>query len=236
MFDHLADSGFWLEWLDAYSVGGHPYLNFVWRPAEGPWRAFFLIDSQRYQDEFDQAVEDGYSPLQVESSLVNGHIRYSVIFRKGLPGKWLARHGLTTAEHDQVLDEATDQSMRPVNSSVVSVGGQRFYTDLYRDWDSGSWLLRSQVEEADYQALYNENAEAGRRPVYVNQYMHNGTPYVSVLFAQKPTGARKDRHGMSSAQYQQEFESAHAAGMLTRAVSAFDGAQSQHRYIAIWRD
>jgi hypothetical protein len=35
--------------------------------------------------------------------------------------------------------------------------------------------------------------------------------------------------------YQQEFNSALQAGMLTRAVSAFDGAQSQHRYIAIWR-
>jgi hypothetical protein len=236
LFDHLADSGFWLEWIDGYSVGGNPYLNFVWRPAEDAWRAFFLISPQRYQEEFDKAVDDGFSPLQVESSLVNGQVRYSVIFRKGLTGQWLARHGLTTAEHEQVLDEAADQGMRPVNSSVVSVGGQRFYTDLYRAWDSGSWLLRSRVEEDEYQALYNDNAEAGRRPVYVNQYMHSGTPYVSVLFAENPTGPRKDRHGMSAAQYQQEFDSALGAGMLTRAVSAFDGAQSQHRYIAIWRD
>lgn len=235
MFDHLADSGFWLEWIDGYSVGGKPYLNFVWRPAQGAWRSFFLVSAQKYQDEFDKAVKDGYSPLQVESSLVNGQPRYSVIFRKGLSGKWLARHGLTVAQHDAVLSQATGDGMRPVSSSVISVGGQRFYTDLYRSWDSGAWQLKSQVEEKDYQALYNQNAQAGRRPVYVNQYMHGGKPYISVIFAQKPTGQRKDRHGMSGAQYQQEFNGSLQAGLLTRAVSSFDGAQSQHRYIAVWR-
>jgi hypothetical protein len=235
MFDHLADSGFWPEWIDAYSVGGKAYLNHVWRPANGPWRAYFLVTPQKYQTEIDRAAADGYSPLQVESSLLGGQARYTVIFRKGLPGKWQARHGLTTAQHDQVLNGATGDGMRPVNSSVVSVGGQRYYTDLYRAWDSGPWQMKTQVEEKDYQALYDENGQAGRRPVYVNAYMHGGQPWISVIFAQKPGGQRKDRHLMSADQYQQEFNSALQAGMLTRAVSSFDGAQSQHRYIAVWR-
>lgn len=235
MFDHLSDSGFWLEWIDGYSVAGKPYLNFVWRPAQGAWQAFFLVSPQTYQTRFDEAVEDGYSPLQVESSLVAGKPRYSVIFRKGLPGKWRARHGLTVAQHDTLLAQAEAEGMRPVSSAVVSVGGQRFYTDLYRAWDSGSWQLKSQVEEKDYQGLYEENAKAGRRPVYVNQYLHGGKPFISVIFAQKPAGQRQDRHGMSAAKYQQEFDSALQAGLLTRAVSSFDGAQSQHRFIAVWR-
>ncbi|HLF32470.1 MAG TPA: hypothetical protein VI566_15765 [Xanthomonadales bacterium] len=235
LFDHLADSGFWLEWIDGYSVGGKTYLNHVWRPAQGAWRAFFLISPQKYQAEIDKALADGYSPLQVESSLVDGQVRYSVIFRKGIAGKWLARHGLTAAQHDQVMNEATGGGMRPAGSSVVSVGGSRYYTDLYRAWDSGAWQLKTQVEEKDYQVLYEENAQAGRRPAYVNAYMHGGKPYISVIFAQKPDGQRKDRHMMSKDQYQQEFDSAVQTGMLTRAVSAFDGAQSGHRYIAIWR-
>jgi hypothetical protein len=235
MFEHLADSGFWLEWIDGYSVGGKAYLNHVWRPAAGAWRAYFLVSSDKYQAEMNRAVADGYSPLQVESSLLDGQVRYSVIFRKGIPGKWQARHGLTAAQHDQFLNEATGAGMRPVNSSVVSVGGERYYTDLYRAWDSGGWQMKTQVEEKDYQALYEQNGQAGRRPVYVNAYMHGGKPYLSVIFAQKPAGQRKDRHMLSKDGYQQEFNSALQAGMLTRAVSAFDGAQSQHRYIAIWR-
>lgn len=44
MFDHLVDSGFSPHWLDGYSVGGEAFLNFVFRPAEVPFRAFHGLD------------------------------------------------------------------------------------------------------------------------------------------------------------------------------------------------
>jgi hypothetical protein len=42
-------------------------------------------------------------------------------------------------------------------------------------------------------------------------------------------------HGLTSAQYQAEFNAAHEAGLSTQAVSGYDGA-STHRYIAFWRE
>ena len=61
MFDHLTDSGYWLEWLDAYAVGGTSYINHVWHPAKGPWRAYFLVDANKYEEVLKQAKIDGYS-------------------------------------------------------------------------------------------------------------------------------------------------------------------------------
>lgn len=235
LFDHLADSGFRPEWVDGYSVGGTPYLNFTWRPATAAWRSFFLLKPADYQARFDEATQDGYAPTQVESSLVNGQVRYSVIFVKGLPGSAMARHGLTTAQHDALIQEAKDKGLSPVNVSVVSIGGQRSYTALYRSDSIGQWEMKSQVPEASYQALYDTNAAAGRRPVYVNAYMHGGQPFYSVIFGQKPAGARKDRHGMNATQYQSEFNSAMQAGLPTRAVAGIDGASSNHRFLAYWR-
>lgn len=235
LFDHLADSGFRPEWLDGYSVGGNPYLNFTWRPATVAWRSYFLLSPADYQARFNEADQDGYRPTQVESSLVNGQPRYSATFVKGLPGGAMARHGLTTAQHDALIQEAKGKGLSPVNVSVVSVGGERRYTVLYRSEGVGRWEMKSQVPESGYQALYDSNAAAGRRPVYLNAYMHAGQPFYSVIFAEKPAGARKDRHGMSAAQYQAEFDGARASGLPTRAVSAIDGAQSSHRYLAYWR-
>lgn len=235
LFDHLANSGFWPEWIDGYSVGGKPYLNFVWRPAAAEWRSYFLVDSAKYQAEVDRAKADGFSPVQVESSLVGGAVRYTVIFAKGVAGAWEARHGLTTAQHEAFLDQMKAAGLAPINVSVVAPGGDRRYTVLYRKRDIGSWQVKSRIPEAEYQALYESNAAEGRRPFYVNAHMDGGSPFLSVIFASKPQGARKDRHGMSPSQYQDEFDSALSAGLATRAVSAFDGAQSQHRYIAIWR-
>lgn len=235
LFDHLANSGFRPEWIDGYSVGGKPYLNFTWRPATAAWRSYHLLTSADYQARFDEAKQDGYAPTQVESSLVNGQPRYSAIFVKGLPGAYLARHGLTTAQHDALIQEAKGKNLSPVNVSVVSVGGERRYTDLYRSDSIGQWEMKSQVPEASYQALYDANAAAGRRPVYLNGYMHGGQPFYSVIFSQQPAGARKDRHGMTAAQYQTEFDSAMAAGLPTREVSGIDGASSNHRFLAYWR-
>lgn len=235
MFDHLADSGYWPEWIDGYSVGGKVYLNYVWRPSKGQWRAFFLLTPQDYQTRFSQATADKFYPVHVESSLVGSQVRYSAIFVKDKPGGYLARHDRTYDQHMAIMNEAKSKNLFPVNVSVVSVGGQLRYTVLYRSENIGKWEVKSRVKEADYQALYNQNGQAGRRPVYVNAYMHQGTPFYSVIFSEQPSGQRKDRHGLTSQTYQSEFNSALNGGLLTRAVSGYDGAKSNHRYIAFWR-
>ncbi len=235
MFDHLADSGFWPVWIDGYSVGGKGYLNYVWRPAKGAWRAFFLIGPSKYQSEFTKAANQGYAPVFVDGSTVGGKARYSVIFVKNKPGGWLARHGLNYDQHMAVMNEAKGKNLYPANISVMSVGGQRRYTVLWRAENLGAWTVKSRVPEAEYQALYNSQSQAGKKPSYANAYMHKGKPYYTVVFSSKPTGQRKDRHGMTSQKYQSEYTSALQANLLTRAVSGYDGAKKNHRYIAAWR-
>ena len=60
---------------------------------------------------------------------------------------------------------------------MISVNGQRRYTSLFRKVDYGSMIrCASQLGEAEYQQAVNENKAAGRKPVYVAAYMHNGKP------------------------------------------------------------
>jgi hypothetical protein len=233
-FQHLFDSGFWPEWIDAYSVGGKSFLNHVWRPATQAFLAYFLVTSAKYQEVFDDAKSKGFAPVFVESSLAGGQPRYTAIFVKSKPGSYRARHGLTYAQHEAEMNAAKAEGLVPVDISVISVGGQRSYTVLYRSGNLGSWSIKSQITEAGYQKEYDDQSAAGRKPVYLNAYMHAGTPYISAIFGQVSTPARKDRHAMSAAAYQTEYTGALSAGMLTRAVTAFDGAQSQHRFAATW--
>jgi hypothetical protein len=235
MFAHLSDSGFWPEWIDGYSVAGKPYLNFVWRPAKGSWRAFFLLNSSDYQKEFNKAKNDNYRPVFVESSLSEGKIRYTVIFVKNKPGGYLAKHGLTYNQHMSEMNAAKKSGLYPVNISVVSVSGKRYYTVLYRSENIGRWQVKSQIPTSTYQQLYNANSQAKRKPLYVNAYMHKGQSYYSVIFSERPKGGRKDQHGMTKQQYQSEYNSALKSKIWTRAVSGYDGAKKNHRFAAIWR-
>jgi hypothetical protein len=237
IFQHLADSEYAPFWIDAYSVGGQRYLNYVWHPATAAWRAYHYISPEAYQAAFDSAAAapgGAYAPILVESAVAGRGIQYSAIFARNQPGSVLARHGLREAEHLEVMESARKQGKVPVNVSVVSLGGTRYYTVLYRAGSTTDWVVRSTIAEADYQQEYASQASAGRRPSYLNAYMHEGRPYLSAIFLPGGAANRKDRHGMSGAAYQSEYRSALDAGMLTRCVTSFDGASSQHRYAACW--
>ncbi|MGH3902770.1 MAG: hypothetical protein ACRDTE_01000 [Pseudonocardiaceae bacterium] len=235
MFDHLADSGYWPKWIDGYSVGGRAFFNFVFTEAPGPWRGFFGQTAANYQRRFDEAKRDGFQPVFVESYLSSDNVRYIAVFQKDRPGRFLARHGLTTGQHEAELDNAKKAGLNPDCVSVVSVQGQRRYTVLYRSDSIGHWQVKSRVQESDYQEIFNENKAAGRSPVYLQAYIHDGQEFLSTIFASGSTGAFRARHGLSSADFQQEWTAATTAGFITQVVTSFDGATRSHRFAAVWR-
>lgn len=232
-FKHMADSGYQMTWIDGYSVGGTPYFNTIWRTATAPWYGYALLNGADYQAKFNQHTADGFALVHVDSVLAGGQPRYDAVFVKGPSMDFIARHGQNNAAFNATFQDVTGKGYSSVNASVISVSGQLQYTTLYRKQNLGGWVLLPGIAKADYQKVYNDNAALGRYPYYVNAFKHGNGVFYSVVFSQKPTGPRKDRHGMSPSAYQSEFNS---AGNLTiQAVSGVDGAASNHEYIAIWR-
>lgn len=234
MFKHLSNSGYQLKIINGYTVGGKLYFNHVWEPAKGNWRAYSRQSQASHQANLDKAEQDGYAPIFIDSYVVNGQVRYATIYVKNKPGAWRLRSNRTAQQHDQILQQAKADGLKPVSVSVVSIGGQRRYTALYRADSIGAWALKSQIKESDYQGVVNQQLAAGRLPIYLDGYMHQGAPYYSAIFASKYKNKTIARHKLSVSGYQTEIEAAWKAGYVTQSVTAFDGAQSQHRYGAVW--
>jgi hypothetical protein len=235
-FLHLLDSGFRQHTLDTYSVGGTSFLNFAWRPSTQMWRASTLVDQAAYEAHIASDGAQGWDPVQVESSTGSGgQVLYSVTSMRSLPGTWLARHGMSYQEHLAVMGEAADAGLSPASISVVSVAGERRYTVLYRPVNIGGWEIKSQLREADFPAMVNTQQQAGRYPVYVNAYMHQGTAYLSVIFASSAGNVNHTDYSMTGSEYQDEYDEwVVGNGLFTRSVTSFDGAQQQHRFAAVW--
>ncbi|MET0552697.1 MAG: M23 family metallopeptidase [Vicinamibacteria bacterium] len=233
---HLRDSGFRPYTLDTYSVGGTSFINFAWRPSDVVWRASTLVDEGSYVAHIESDEAQGWDPVLIESSTGSGgQVLYSVVSVKNLPGTWLARHGMLYDEHIDVMSQAAAAGLSPVSISVVSVQGERRYTVLYRPVNIGGWEVKSQVREADFQAMVDAQEQAGRYPVYVNAYMHQGTAYLSAIFASIAGSLNHSAYQMSAAEYQTEYEEwVMQNGLDTRSVTSFDGAQQQHRFAAVW--
>lgn len=233
LFDHLLDSGYAPVWLDGYSVGQKAFLNAIWRPAQGSWRAYFGLTEAQHNERVAERTKAGFSLIHVDSYEVNNAVRYASIFRQGA-GQSLTKTNLTQAQHQALLESAKQQGLEPVNVAVVSVKGERRYTVLYRNVPIGAWELKSQMTEAQYQKAAVDAYNAGRTILYANPYLHDKAAYFSVIVADKPADKWKGLHGLTPSALDDEAGKAYASKFLTRFISGYDGAQANHRFVAVW--
>ncbi len=235
LFDQLTGAGYRPAWVDASNVGGSPFFNVLFVPGDGTsWKAFHGMTGSGYQDRFDQMKEQGYRPVQVDSYLSGGSVRYTAIFDKSPGSAYVAYHGLSPADHQDRFDELVGKGYRPTSLSVVAVGGQHRYTALYETGVPGSFSVRSTLSPAEYQATFEEQRRIGRRPVYLNGYTSSaGEPRLVAIFSSKPDGPFRARHGLLDGAYQSEWEANNDDGYRTEVVTAYAGAGRRY-YAAIW--
>ncbi|NND43891.1 MAG: hypothetical protein HKN58_01110, partial [Xanthomonadales bacterium] len=232
-FMHLSDSGYWPTWLDLFSSSGQNYVNMVWRPAKGRWRAWVGIDGNSFQQNFTNSRDDKFYPVLADVALWGGQPRYAAIYREHEPGQFRLRFGLSDEQAEAEFAYATKQGYVPESSSVVSINDQRRHTVLYRKGQVGSFWTRSNMTADEYQQAWQENSAAGRQLRFVDVYRHNNRPYFSAIFTERPKGETIGRHGLTGASYQDAFELASQAGYGVQAVAGYDGASSR-RYAAGW--
>ena len=233
-FDHIVSSGYRLVWIDGYDVNGKTFFNVIFRPADGtPWVARHGLDGAQYQQEFDHWTQQGYRLAHIESYLSNGHVRYAPIFVKSAGPAWVAYHGRSADQHQQQFNQLTADGFRPVNVAAVSPSGIRTYAALYEKRDVGSFFLKSFMTPAEYQTQFDDNVQAGRKLVYLNAYTHQGAPRIIAIWNEHGATPFVARHGLSSAQYQAEFDKHLAEGFLTHAVTGYEEGD-QARFAALW--
>jgi hypothetical protein len=235
VFDQITKSGYRLDWIDGFNFNGNIYFNVIFRSADGvKWASFHNLTASQYQDKFNEYTNAGYRPTQVESYPSGNKILYAVIFAKDNGPNFTAYHGLSAEEHQKRFDDLIKDGWRPKNISVVSINGNRSYTALYEKTNIGSFVAKSFLTAADYQKQFDENKEQVRQIAYLNAYEHNGEPRFTAIWNSVTNGTFKARHGLSSNQYQNEWEEALKNGLLTRNVTGYVDGNSV-KYAAVWR-
>ncbi len=235
-FDQLSGSGYELDWIDVSHTNGRSFFNVVFVPKDGePWRAFHGYTGPQYQDLFDEMVEKGFAPAQIDSypSSSNG-VLYAGYFKKS-GANFSAYHGLTASQHQTKFDDLKAKGFSPTSLSVVPVNGQLTYTGVYEKNVPGSYFVKSQLTPGEYQKLFDQQRREGRSPMYLNGYNDNlGKPRIVAVFRSEPTNAFIAKHGMSSAQYQNEWDQNQDDGFRTDVVTAYE-TTNRARFAAVWR-
>jgi hypothetical protein len=232
-FNHIAGSGYRLDWIDGYNLKGKIYFNVVFRPGNGTvWAGYHNLNSSLYQSKFSQLTKSGYRLHQVESYPLGRNILYAAIFVKKKGPAAFAYHGRSSSQHQKLFNDLTGKGYRPINISVVSINGNRSYAALYEKKNIGSFVARSFLTPAEYQKEFNANSKKGLKVIYLNAYQHKGQSRFTAIWSSAVNGNLKARHGLTSTQYQKEWEKSVKQGFLTRNVTGY--GISSLRFGAVW--
>lgn len=230
-FNNIVSQGYRPIWVDGYEVAGATFFNAVFTlntlfpPNNSTWVAHHNLTLAGLQAEYKLRVDQGMKLSQVDSYLVGGQVRYAAIFDASSGFAWTAYFNVNQATHNANLTSLKARGYHPVNISVVSPGGVPTFTALYEKANVGT-VVALVVTAADYQKVFDANGGAGRRLSYINAFMESGVAKFSAIFDQSNVGSWLGYHGMTSTQYQNEFDANVARDWLTRLVTGYESGGS----------
>lgn len=200
------------------------------------WVARHGMTAAAYQSEVNKWVAKGFRVAEVSGYVDNGQDSYAAIFEK-IPDApaWVARHGLDGTQYQQEVDKWVAQGYRPVQVSGYGAGGSAHYAAIFeKKGNSPAWVSRHGLNAAQYQQEVNKWVGQGYYLTDVSGYTINNKDYYTAVFEKPATiPAWVARHGLSSDQYQAEFNKWTGQGYRLKKVSGYS-LNGQARFAAIF--
>ena len=234
-FDRLSRQGYRMIALDVYGDPSNARYNAVWvkRPGGG-YVAFHGVADADYQGRFNQAVASGHAPVLVAATGSGSATVFAAVFEQGIPGPWLARHGLTQAGFEITNANAVQGGMALRSMAVYGTPVDRRYVAVWHA--RPAWLrthLRALSSSVSYQSVFDAETNLPFfRPRLLSVAEDRS---IAAVFCNDVVGNWVARHGLTSGQYQQEFDSNIANGLMPICVSA-GGTGAGARFAAIFAE
>jgi CubicO group peptidase (beta-lactamase class C family) len=234
MFNEAHRHGYRLEWVDGYTVGGKVFFNSVFRsggPAVG-WAAHVEMSPTTYAAKRDYYKSAGFSLAHVDSYAVGNTVRYAAIWTKGTSDQVIHQE-LSVAQHQQSYEALRSQGWTPKVISVAVVNGLPQFTALYTKQPAGTVFSRAGMSSAEYQTIYTQQKEAGRKLSYLNAYLENGQINFTAIWTSEPQGSLTANHGLTATGLTDTWWKNLSAGFETKAVTGYEDG-GQHEFAAFW--
>ncbi len=243
-FNTFSSQGYRMISLSVNGDPSCPLYAAVWVQRSGPaWVAVHGIDATSYQNFFNTWTAQGYVPVLVSATGPIANAVFAAVFEQGIQGPWQARHGVPAGpvnqggSFDYLNSSFAAQSLYIRSFAIYGDSINPYYIAV---WHSNpgyvKWHVHPADPAADYQTTFNAETQLpgcglhGYRPAYVA--LSADQTYCS-LFKDDVVGPWVARHGMTSSEYQTEFNQQTASGNYPICVQG-GGTTASPVYAAIF--
>jgi Bacterial tandem repeat domain 1 len=205
-----------------------------WVKGGGPaWQASHDLTASQYDREFEERVREGYRLVEIAPYGVGNTDMYATIWvqQKGPP--WQAHVGLTAAQHQEEFTSLVATGYRLVHIDGYTVGNDQRYASIWEQSAGPSWESRVGLTPAQCQEEFETLPKQGYRLVDVSGYTISGQDRYAVIWEKRVGPAWEARNGLTSSQYQTEFNDLSKQGYRISRLKGWRSGNTAH-FAAIW--
>jgi CubicO group peptidase (beta-lactamase class C family) len=197
------------------------------------WQARHGLTPAQYQATFDGLGKQGYRLVEVSGYADGNQPRYAGIWEKSQSPPWAARHGLSSAQYQAEFDKLAKDGFRVKQISALAIGGKPQYAAIWEKAAGPALVARHGLTSAQYQAEFDKWTQQGFRLDEVCGVGVGNQALYAAIWEKKAGPPQVARHGLTSAQYQAEFDRLAKEGFRLKSVSGY-AVGNTARYAAIW--
>jgi CubicO group peptidase (beta-lactamase class C family) len=146
---------------------------------------------------------------------------------------WDARHGLTAAQYQDLVDEKSAQGWRPIDVSGYEEGGQVRYATIWERSDGPEWVARHGLDAQQHQAAFDQLLAQGFRLVRVNGYKAGDGAQFASIWHKTAGRAWLGRHNLTGEQFDADYDTLPDEGWRLVDISGYEDG-GQIKFTAIW--
>lgn len=233
-FYELSDKGYRLTVTCSYEVNDQVKHAGIWIKKEGPpWCAYSGMTSIRYQNRFNDLVDEGYRLALVNGYSVKGEDRYTAIWVKESGPKWITYHNLTSSQYQDKFDELVNSGYRLVHVSGYSVRGEDRYAAIWTKETGPKWAAYHNLTSEQLRSRYDELHDQWYHLTCICGYEVEGQARYAGIWIKKGGRGWYAYSSLTMDQYQNKFETLANRGFRPTYINGYV-INNEEKYATIW--
>ena len=156
-----------------------------------------------------------------------------MLFRPKDGHEWIAKHALTTPQHEAEFQKNTKAGFRLVHLDCYEADGGWHFASIYSKAPGPAYVSYNGKDSAAHQKEFDKLVKDGFRPTVISVVSHRGKIYHAAIYVKADVGGYVVRPFLTQDEYQKEFTASGKAGRDLVYLNGYNHG-GQVRFSAIW--